>query len=95
METFVQKTVFNPDLVGAAIRLKGYAYDDDLNMDGNYLVKESGGEYLVVIDHKGHQYTLSDEDFKWDNEDPEDDKWHCIKMEIVAYHKAFEAKEEK
>jgi hypothetical protein len=65
MDLFVQETVFNRNLVGKAVTLKGRDVDCD-EWEGLYLVKAVKFTNIVLIDKNGEDYNLHMENFGGD-----------------------------
>jgi len=68
MEFFVQTTVFNPQLVGKAVHLKGFDRDGE-QWDGVYLVNSTDGTKIKLIDNIGITVTLHMENFTFEDND--------------------------
>jgi hypothetical protein len=66
MDLFVQETVFNRNLVGKAVTLKGYDVDGD-EWEGLYLVKAVKFTNIVFVDKNGEDYNLHMENFGGSN----------------------------
>lgn len=62
MELFIQATVFNPELQGKAVRIKGYSEDGDY-FNEVVLVSKVEFDSMEVINYKGNYYLLTDGDF--------------------------------
>jgi len=63
MELFVQAKVFNPALVGKAVRITGYD-EDGVSLDGLYLVKHVAGEKIQLVKSNGNMFSLHMESFE-------------------------------
>jgi len=63
MELFVTEKVFNRELNGKAIRIKGYDTDGE-KWDGVYLVKETQFDRILVTSRTGNEHLLYMEEFE-------------------------------
>ncbi|RIJ63111.1 hypothetical protein [Rummeliibacillus sp. POC4] len=52
MNVTVQKWVFNPSLMGKAVKIIGYDYDGT-KLDGIYIIKKIDNDKITLINHKG------------------------------------------
>lgn len=68
MELFVQTTVFNPSLIGKAVRIKGFDRDGE-KWDRVFLVKKTDGENITLTDYTGQNYTFHLENFSFEDND--------------------------
>ena len=54
MDLFVSSKVFNPELQGKAVRIKGFDIEGE-DWDRLFLVKNVGGEYLDLVNWQGKE----------------------------------------
>ncbi|MBU5213248.1 hypothetical protein [Heyndrickxia oleronia] len=54
MDTFVESKVFNPNLLGKAVRIKGFDVDGH-HWDRLFLVKDINGSYISLVNDQGEE----------------------------------------
>ncbi|MTW85601.1 hypothetical protein F3157_07980 [Virgibacillus dakarensis] len=79
METFITSTVFNPNLRGKAVHIKGYDIEGEW-YDRVFLVKDVSGEQITLVNSNGEFI----EDIYLENFTYEDDALKITVLEELA-----------
>lgn len=70
MDLFITQTVFNHELEGKAVHIKGYDNEGE-EVDKIFLVKSTNFDHILLTSPQGSEWTFWRSDFEADQEFPD------------------------